>query len=105
MSIESIMIRENRPGHRGPAFSLPLQAAVRMVIAPPRSAAIGETPVTPGEAAMAPAAMVATMEAMSPGRCRGRRERGGAESGGRDESEAHFAQHDDFSSGVGCAFC
>ena len=100
--------RENRPGHGGPALSPPLSAAARMVIAPPRSTAVAEIPVAPAETPMHPAAMVSTgMDAapVSPGRCRGRSKRCGAESGDRDESETDFAQHDDFSSGGGCAFC
>jgi hypothetical protein len=57
---------------------------------------------------MMPTAMEATVETAavsSPGECRGRSKCGGAESGGRDESEDGFARHDDFSSVGGWAFC
>jgi hypothetical protein len=49
---------------------------------------------------MAPSLMKSAMEpaepaTVSPGRCRGRSESGGAESGSRDESDADLAKNDD----------
>src|ERR1700722_14773765 len=95
-----LMSSETRPRRRSRALSGSCcllsegtLAAVRMKIAPARPAAVAETPMVPS---LMKSAMEATEPAAAPpGRGRARSESGGAESGGRDESDADLAKHND----------